>query len=109
MDPAPARPAGDDSCHRDHHRELASAHHNVTPTTSPRTGKVGIWQRSDDMPPENNARPPKTGDAPLGRSVPSPIAQEVARAVAAVLEGLASGLMGRIYSPRIKLLDIDQV
>lgn len=51
-----------------------------------------------------------TGSQPRSESgVPDPLVVERGRAAAALVERLLAELVGRIYSPRIKLLDIWQV
>jgi prophage regulatory protein len=53
-------------------------------------------------------RSPPT-DRPVASAVPGELAAEVSQAAAALVERLLAQLCGHIYSPRIRLLDIDQL
>lgn len=61
------------------------------------------------MPTANAAKRSEGTDGPSGGPVPSPLADEISRAAAAVVERVLAQLTGRVYSPRIKLLDLRQV
>ena len=56
--------------------------------------------------------PDPTHDAdghPYGRHIAESVSDELQRAAAAITERLLTQLLSRAFSPRIKLLDIDQV
>ena len=89
---------------------------SLTHQDAPRTQQT----LSDPVPPE---RPPDVAmssassrfsggsPAPTARSTPVPdeLGQELSRAAAGVVERVLAHLCGRVYSPRIRLLDMDQL
>jgi len=60
-------------------------------------------------PDDDNPTPPRRRSASPGGPVAEALGGDLALAAAGVVERVLSQLIGRVYSPRIKLLDIDQV
>jgi len=72
----------------------------VPPERPPAVANLSAWSRSSGGSPA-----PTASNTP----VPAELGQELARAAAGVVERVLAHLCGHIYSPRIRLLDIDQL